>query len=64
MSHQSPAAHTGDQGPGERPDDKSRPDERNADEDNESKGHAAPKGTDIPATTKAEDMDKAKRTTM
>ena len=39
-------------------------DERNADEQNLHKGHGPLKGTDTPATTNAEDLDKAKRTTL
>ena len=38
-------------------------DERNS-EDTPSKGHGPLKGTDTPATTFAEDLDKARRTTM
>jgi hypothetical protein len=59
-----------DQVPGERPEtnkqaDNERPaDDRNSDEQNQSKGHGPLKGTDTPATTNAEDLDKAKRTTL
>jgi hypothetical protein len=39
-------------------------DERNAEERHLNKGHGPLKGTDTPATTNAEDLDKAKRTTL
>ena len=38
--------------------------EQDAEETTPSKGHGPLKGTDTPATTYAEDMEKAKRTTM
>jgi hypothetical protein len=69
MRDRSPA-DTRDQVPGERPEtnkqaDNERPaDDRNSDEQNQSKGHGPLKGTDTPATTNAEDLDKAKRTTL
>ena len=69
MSDPSPA-NTRDQVPEERPetnkqwDNEHEADERNADEHNPNKGHGPLKGTDTPATTNAEDLDKAKRTTL
>jgi len=69
MSVQSPA-NTRDQVPEEPPetnkqsDNDYSADERNADEQNQKKGHGPLKGTDTPATTNAEDLDKAKRTTL
>lgn len=71
MSYRSPTANTPDQDPGEQQDkdnqadnEHHRFDERNADEQNQNKGHGPLKGTDTAATTNAEDLDKAKRTTM
>ena len=69
MSDWSPA-NTRDQDAEERPetgkqaDNEPEADERNADEQNQHKGHGPLKGTDTPATTNAEDLDKAKRTTL
>ena len=68
MSNQSPTSGR-DQGADELrdPDDpRDREfDERDADrEQSPNKGHGPLKGTDTPATTNAEDMEKAKRTTM
>jgi hypothetical protein len=71
MSDQSPTADrlhrdVGEQSvPDEDKDKESRTEERNADdEQNQNKGHGPLKGTDTAATTYAEDLDKAKRTTM
>jgi hypothetical protein len=70
MSYRSPTANTGDQGPEERPapekqaDNEYEADERNADDRSQNKGHGPLKGTDTAATTNAEDLEKAKRTTM
>ena len=70
MSYRSPTANTRDQTPDDRretdteADNEHRSDERNADEQNQNKGHGPLKGTDTAATTNAEDLDKAKRTTM
>jgi hypothetical protein len=70
MSHPSPTANRGDRNPGERretdeqADKPYSPDERNVDDQNQNKGHGPLKGTDTAATTYAEDVDKAKRTTM
>jgi hypothetical protein len=69
MSDWSPA-NTRDQVAEKRPetnkqsDNEHEADERNADEQNQKKGHGPLKGTDTPATTNAEDLDKAKRTTL
>ena len=69
MRDRSPA-DTRDQVPGERPetnkqaDNERQADDRNPDEQNQSKGHGPLTGTDTPATTNAEDLDKAKRTTL
>jgi hypothetical protein len=69
MSQESPTGKTRDPGHDDqrRTEDhtgtESRP-ERNADEQNENKGQGPFKGTDTAATTNAEDMDKARRTTM
>lgn len=70
MSDRSPA-DTRDQIPEERRETNKQSDndheahERNADEQqNQNKGHGPLKGTDTPATTNAEDLDKAKRTTL
>ena len=69
MSDRSPA-NTHDPMPEERPetnkhaDNELEADDRNADEQNQHKGHGPLKGTDTPATTNAEDLDKAKRTTL
>ena len=69
MSDWSPA-NTRDRVPEERPetnkqsDNEHEADERNADEQNQPKGHGPLKGTDTTATTNAEDLDKAKRTTL
>jgi hypothetical protein len=38
--------------------------ERNNEETSQNKGHGPLKGTDTPATTLAEDLEKARRTTM
>jgi hypothetical protein len=68
MSYRSPS--TRGEGPAERRDTDNQADtehgsdERNADEQTENKGHGPLKGTDTAATTNAEDLDKAKRTTM
>ena len=70
MSYRSPTASTRDEVPGERrdtdnqADTEPRSDERNADEQTQNKGHGPLKGTDTAATTNAEDLEKAKRTTM
>ena len=71
MSDQSPTANRRDHDADERSvmdeekDMESPTDERNADdEQNQNKGHGPLKGTDTAATTNAEDLDKAKRTTM
>jgi hypothetical protein len=70
MSYRNPTADTHDQDPDEQPetnehaDSEHEADERNADGRNQSKGHGPLKGTDTPATTNAEDLDKAKRTTL
>jgi hypothetical protein len=62
MSNQSPTSGH-DRGPDELREPE--PDERDADqEQHQNKGHGPLKGTDTPATTNAEDMEKAKRTTM
>jgi hypothetical protein len=69
MRDRSPA-DTRDEVPGERPetnkhaDNERENDERNAEERHPNKGHGPLKGTDTPATTNAEDLDKAKRTTL
>ena len=69
MRERSPA-DTRDQVPGERPETNKQADnereanERNIDEQKQNKGHSPLKGTDTPATTNAEDLDKAKRTTL
>jgi hypothetical protein len=69
MRDRSPA-DTRDQDPAERPetnkqvDNEREDDERNAEERHQNKGHGPLKGTDTPATTNAEDLDKAKRTTL
>ena len=69
MSDQSRTASTRDQVREERPetnkhaDHEHEADERNA-EQHQNKGHGPLKGTDTPATTNAEDLDKAKRTTL
>jgi hypothetical protein len=68
MSDRSPA-NTRDEVPEERPetnkhaDNEHEADGRNA-EQTQNKGHGPLKGTDTPATTNAEDLDKAKRTTL
>jgi hypothetical protein len=60
MSNQSPTAHTRDHGPDERPEAEDRKDS----ESRENTSHHPVKGTDTAATTNAEDMDNARRTTM
>jgi hypothetical protein len=70
MSYRNPTADTRDQSLEERTetnqhaDNEHRVDERNPDEQNQNKGHGPLKGTDTPATTNAEDLDKARRTTL
>jgi len=70
MSYESPTAHTRDHFSDERPDTNKETNSghegevRDADEQNQHKGQKPVKGTDTPATTKAEDIDKAKRTTL
>ena len=69
MRDRSPA-DTRDQVSGERretnkqADNEREANERNIDEQKQNKGHGPLKGTDTPATTNAEDLDKAKRTTL
>lgn len=69
MSVWSPA-NTRDQVPEERPetnkqsDNEHKADEPYPHEQNQNEGHGPSKGTDTPATTNAEDLDKAKRTTL
>jgi hypothetical protein len=68
MNNQSPTESEPNRNPRDRPDkdaeDKGfQPDER-PDDERPNKGHGPLKGTDTPATTNAEDLDKAHRTTM
>jgi hypothetical protein len=70
MSYRNAAANTRDEFPEERPetnkhaDNEHEADERDGDRQDQNKGHGPLKGTDTPATTNAEDLDKAKRTTL
>jgi hypothetical protein len=70
MSYESPTASARDHFSDERPEtneethNRLKAEERDADEQNQHKAQKPLKGTDTPATTNAEDIDKAKRTTL